>query len=275
MSYTPRKRLRDARCRAHVLFKVGDGGPTGYCLDWLIVILIIANTVAVMLETVDPIYEAYGQAFYGFEVFSVVIFTGEYMGRFWAATEHPDYNHWLWGRLRYAFSFYMLIDLIAILPFYLALGDTRMLRALRLVRFLRLLKLARFSASLQLMKRAILIKREEFVITGLVGTVLLLLSSSIMYFVERTAQPEAFSSIPAALWWGVITLTTVGYGDVHPVTPLGQVVGAFVAVIGIGLFALPASILAAGLVEAARGETARCPHCGEEFSEEILDDIEE
>jgi len=93
-----------------------------------------------------------------------------------------------------------------------------------------------------------------------------------MYFVERSAQPEAFSSIPASMWWGVVTLTTVGYGDVTPVTPLGRLIGAVVAVIGIGLFALPASILASGFIEAAQGDTAECPHCGNVLLQDDLED---
>ena len=111
-------------------------------------------------------------------------------------------------------------------------------------------------------------KREELLITSFVGVVLLLVASSVMYFVEKSAQPDVFSSIPASLWWGAITLTTVGYGDVHPVTPLGQVIGAGVAVLGIGLFALPASILASGFIEAARGKTTACPHCSRELLED-------
>lgn len=273
---TERWELRNTRCRTYELFKVDAGGKIGCFVDYAIILLIVANVVAVMLETVDPLYEAYGREFYTFEVISVAVFTIEYVSRLWAATEHPDFNHWLWGRLRYALSPYMLIDLVAILPFYVAMmGDMRMLRALRLLRFLRLIKLTRYSESLQLLKDAVKMKREELVITGFVGLILLLLASSMMYFAERSTQPEAFSSIPAALWWGVITLTTVGYGDVYPVTTLGQLMGATVAVIGVGLFALPASILASGLIEAARGETVSCPHCGEEISEEIVEDATE
>lgn len=168
----------------------------------------------------------------------------------------------------------MLIDLIAILPFYFgAMIDLRYLRALRLVRFLRLFKLARYSESLQLFATAFRLKRDELVITSALGMVLLLVSSSLMYFAERGAQPEEFSSIPAALWWGVITLTTVGYGDVHPETALGRALGAIVSVIGIGLFALPASLLASGFIEAARQRTITCPHCGEEILEENLEEI--
>ena len=189
-----------------------------------------------------------------------------------AATEHPDNSHPVYGRVRYARSPYMLVDPLAIVPFYLAaVIDLRFLRALRLVRFLRLFKLARYSESLKLFVPAVRMKREELVITSAVGVILLLVASSAMYFAERTAQPEAFSSIPTSIWWGVVTLTTVGYGDVTPVTPLGKLLAAAVTVTGIGLFALPASIMAAGFIEAAREKTTRCPHCGGEILEEDLE----
>lgn len=265
---------RQTRHWVHELFEVKGGGRLGWYVDYVIVALIVLNVVAVMLETMDPLYTAYGREFFVFEAISVAIFTVEYVGRLWAATEHPDYRHPLWGRLRYATSPYMLIDLLAIVPFFLgAIVDLRFLRALRLLRFLRLLKLTRYSESLQLFMRALRLKREELILTSIVGTILLLVSSSGMYFAERSAQPEVFSSIPAALWWGVITLTTVGYGDVTPVTPVGKAVGIVVAIIGIGIFALPASILASGFIEAARGQTVQCPHCREEILEENLEAV--
>lgn len=254
---------RYTRRRTYDVFAVGAGGRVGLYVDYLIMALIVANVVAVSLETVDPLYAAYGRAFYGFELLSVTVFAVEYVGRVWAATEHPKYDHPVWGRLRFVTTPYMVIDLLAIVPFFLtAFVDLRFLRAIRLLRFLRLLKLTRYSESLRLFFTAVRLKREQFVITSFVGTILLLTASSLMYFVERSVQPEAFSSIPAAMWWGVVTLTTVGYGDVTPATPLGKLLGAAVAVIGIGIFALPASILASGFIEAAQGETARCPHCG-------------
>ncbi|WP_049891907.1 ion transporter [Natronococcus amylolyticus] len=265
---------RETRSWVHGLFKVGAGGRTGGHIDHLIMGLIVLNVIAVMLETVDSLYASYATKFLWFEAISVAIFSIEYISRLWAATEHPDYQHPIWGRLRYAFSPYMIIDLLAILPFFFgAILDLRFLRALRLLRFLRLFKLARYSESIQLFVRVLQLKREELVITSVVGTIILLMSSSLMYFAERGAQPEEFSSIPASLWWGVITLTTVGYGDVTPVTPIGQVLGAVIAVTGIGLFALPASILASGFIEAARGKIDQCPHCGQEILEEDLEKI--
>jgi voltage-gated potassium channel len=239
-------------------------------------LLIVINVLTVMLETVDSIYAAYAGEFFVFEAISVAVFSTEYLGRLWTATEHPDYSHPVWGRLRFAVSPYMIIDMLAIAPFFVgAIVDLRFLRALRLFRFLRLLKLARYSESLQLFIRAIQMKREQLVITSIVGTILLFVSSSLMYFAERSAQPEEFSSISAALYWGVITLTTVGYGDVTPVTPIGKALGMIVAITGIGVFALPASIMASGFIEAAKEQTTRCPHCKREILEEDLEVVDE
>ena len=265
---------RETRGWIHGLFKVGAGGRTGGYVDYFIMVLIVLNVIAVMLETVDSVYASYASEFFWFEAISVLVFSVEYISRLWAATEHADYQHPVWGRLRYAISPYMVIDLLAIVPFFFgAILDLRFLRALRLLRFLRLFKLARYSDSITLFVQVLRLKREELVITSVVGALILLMSSSLMYFAERGAQPEEFSSIPASLWWGVITLTTVGYGDVTPVTMGGQALGAVIAVTGIGLFALPASILASGFIEAARGKIDRCPHCGEEILEEDLEHI--
>lgn len=271
-----RGHLRDTRHWVHGLFKVGAGGKLGWYVDYFIISLIVVNVLAVMLETVDPLYAAYRWEFLVFEAVSVAIFTGEYLGRIWSATEHTDYQRPIVGRLQYAMSPFMLIDLLAILPFFVgAFIDFRFLRAIRLMRFLRLLKLTRYSKSLRLLITAVRLKREELAITSVIGTILLLISASLMYFAERGAQPEEFSSIPAALWWGVVTLTTVGYGDVTPETTIGRVIGMGVAVVGIGLFALPASILASGFIEAARGRFVRCPHCKKEILEENLEEIKE
>lgn len=264
--------FQESRHWVHNLFKVGAGGRLGWYLDTAIMLLILGNVLAVILETVDPLYVAYGYEFYLFEVVSVAVFSVEYLGRLWAATEHPEYSDPVRGRLRFALSPYMLIDLIAILPFFLGfLVDLRFLRAIRLLRFLRLFKLARYTESITLFATVLRRKKEDLVVASTVGGILLLLASSLMYFVERNAQPEAFSSIPEALWWGVVTLTTVGYGDVHPETAFGKAIGAIVAVIGIGLFALPASILAAGFMEVAtEGPEYACPHCGEWVTEDDL-----
>ncbi len=256
------------------LFTARQGGTVGYYADWFIVLLIAANVVAVALETVDSLYAQYGTFFFYFEVVSVAIFSVEYLSRIWACTARPEYSNPITDRLRFASRPMLVIDLLAILPFFLGAvlpADLRFLRALRLFRFFRLFKMARYSESMTAFNEVLQRKKEDLVISFTATLILLLVASSTMYFVEHPAQPDEFSSIPQSMWWGVITLTTVGYGDVTPVTPLGQVFGGIVAVIGIGLFALPASILASGFIEAARGETGptpdHCPHCGERLTE--------
>jgi voltage-gated potassium channel len=159
-----------------------------------------------------------------------------------------------------------VVDLVSILPSLIPGGtlDLRFIRSLRLARLARTLKLARYSQSLQTLGRVLRAKREELVVTGIAGALLLICASSIMYFAEHDAQPQQFSSIPASMWWGVVTLTTVGYGDIFPVTPLGKILGAFIALLGIGLFALPAGILASGFSdELRRNEPRTCPRCGQ------------
>ena len=261
------------RRRVNALLTVESGERWGRLFDWGIMALIAANVVALVLETVPWLAARYGPLFGYFELFSVAVFSVEYAARVWSCTADPAYSGPVSGRLRFASRPLLIVDLLAILPFYLgtAFGlDLRSLRALRLVRLLRVLKLARYSESLRKIGDVVGRKRDDLVLAFGANGLLLLLASSIMYQLEHDAQPEAFSSIPATLWWGVVTLTTVGYGDVFPVTPLGKLFGAVVAVLGIGLFALPASILASGFVEAAHPEEDRgaddgqnyCPHCG-------------
>jgi len=146
--------------------------------------------------------------------------------------------------------------------------DLRFIRAIRLIRLFRLFKLGRYSVAIKLFGRVLKGKREELFITAFAIFILLTISSSLLYYVEHKAQPEVFSSIPAAMWWGVATLTTVGYGDIYPITSLGKFLGAIISLLGIGLFAMPAGILSAGFIEEIRKkkETAKtCPHCGEKL----------
>jgi len=236
------------------LFEPRLGGRAGRLVDWTILLLIAVNVTAVMLETVDPIFERFAEAFHWLEVVSVIIFTVEYVARIWSAVEAAECSAPVRGRVRFALKFLVLIDLLAILPFYLAaLGiglDLRFLRALRLVRLFRMLKLARYSDAMERFIEVLNERREKLVITFAANLVLLMVASSAMYLVESPAQPDAFPSIPETMWWGVITLTTVGYGDVVPVTALGQLVGAVVAIRGIGMFALPAALIATGFAAA-------------------------
>ncbi len=268
------RRYDQLRKQTNALFSPQDGGAVGHYLDLFIMALIATNVAAVIIETVDSIGTAYAGFFYWFEVFSVAVFTFEYVARVWSAVDNPEYQGPVTGRLTFASRPLLIVDLLAILPFYLAFigfqGDLRFLRALRLIRLFRLFKLARYSTAMQAFGAVLRLKKEKLIVAVFANGILLVIASSAMYYIEHPHQPEAFSSIPTAFWWGVATLTTVGYGDVHPITPLGQFVGAIVAVLGIGLFALPASILASGFIEQAANEEndegpTCCPHCGEKL----------
>ena len=218
-------------------------------VEWPLMVLIIANVAAVALETVEGIGEPYGPALHAFELISVAIFTLEYVARLWVCTEHPQIpgESGLRTRLRFAVTPFALIDLLAILPFYLSLlmpmVDARMLRVFRL---LRLLKLARYSPAMATLGRVIVDERRALGASLLIMLGLIMIAATLIYHVEREAQPEAFSSIPKAMWWALATLTTVGYGDIVPITALGRLIGGLVMVFGLGMFALPIGIIASG-----------------------------
>jgi len=248
-------------------------------------LLIAINVTAVILQTVDSIAASYPRVFQYFELFSVIIFSIEYIARVWSEVEEfwedetkqqqSIIDH-IQARLQIVTRPLLIIDLVAILPFYLSAAgigiDLRFLRALRLIRFLRLFKLARYSESMRAFAYAFEKKKGQLTVAIAANGLLLIIASSLMYFIETEAQPDVFGSIPEAMWWGIVTLTTVGYGAVRPVTPLGRVVGSVVAVLGIGLFALPASIMASGFIEESSYETQTCPDCGHEINWE--DDME-
>jgi voltage-gated potassium channel len=238
--------------------------------DLFIIALIALNILGVVLETVEQVYVLFPAFFRVFEAFSVIVFTVEYFLRVWSSVENPKHPTLIRGRLRFIITPLALIDLCAILPFYVAgLGlDLRFIRAFRLVRLFRVAKLARYSTSLQALGRVIRAKEYELKVTFFVMFLLLVVASCLMYYAEHTAQPEVFTSIPAAMWWGVTTLTTVGYGDAYPVTLMGKVIASVMALLGIGMFALPAGILGGGFMEEmqrGRAVAGKCPRCGGEL----------
>jgi voltage-gated potassium channel len=229
--------------------------------------LIAINLAAVVLQTVQSFDAAYGGLFLAIEYVSIAVFSAEYLARVWSCVEAERYRHPVLGRARYVLSPMALIDLAAIIPFYMPMlipVDLRMLRSLRLLRMIRILKMGRYSKSVQLVYRAVAQTREQLGVVLVVIAILMLLACSAMYFFENEAQPEHFSSIPATFWWGVMTLTTVGYGDVYPVTPAGKTTAAVVAFLGIGLFALPAGIVTSAFVQMLGKDDSpkTCPHCG-------------
>jgi len=231
-------------------------------------LLIMLNIVAVMADTVNYIHLRCAQAFWVFEVISVALFTFEYVLHLWVCTEDERYKHPVWGRLRHTLTPMALVDLASVVPFYLPWliqMDLRVLWSLRLLRVLRVVKLGRYSEPVRIIVDVVKAKREELGVAAFAGVVLLIMGSTVMFYLEREEQPEVFTSIPASMWWGVATLTTVGYGDIYPVTPAGKVLGSLMAFMGIGMFALPAGLFAEGFsheIRRRRQGAQTCPHCG-------------
>ena len=247
---------RTIRRRTFEIVRVATRGDSvSRTFDVFLVALIVLNVLAVCLETVHPFGTRWRQAFGAFEIFSVAVFSIEYLLRVWTAAEDERFSAPIRGRLHFMVTPLALVDLLAILPFYAPIVlrvDLRFLRALRLIRILRLLKLGRYSQAMQTIARVVVAKKEELAVTAFVVLILLLLGSAGLYYAEHDAQPDAIPSIPAAMWWGVVTLSTVGYGDIVPVTQVGKLLGAVVALLGIGMFALPTGILGAAFVEEVR-----------------------
>ncbi len=223
----------------------------GRQFDYAMQIVIFLNVLAFVFETVKPVQQVFGVYFEWFERISVVVFTIEYILRVWCIVESSAYPKTWRGRLKYVKSPMALIDLFAFLPAYLPLlyQDLRIIRAFRLFRLFRLLKLWRYSMSLRTLIKVVVEKRSDLQVILFTIIVLMIVSASLMYMVENETQPDTFSSIPRAMWWSVVTLTTVGYGDMYPQTDLGKLVGAFTALLGVGLIALPSGIISAGFVQ--------------------------
>jgi voltage-gated potassium channel len=243
-------------------------------VDVFLATLISVNVAAFVLETVAPLYASYEAWFRALERASLAVFTIEYVLRVWSSVEDSRYSDPVRGRLKFARTPLALIDLAVIAPFLIpGLGtDLRSARVLRLLRIFWFAKLGRYSSALQTFGRVARAKKAELSVVGILLVVLLVISSTLLYFAESPHQDE-FGSIPAAMWWAITTLTTVGYGDILPVTALGRVLAAFVAVLGVGMFALPTGILGAAFVEeiqtrkelkteAQAGALQVCPHCG-------------
>jgi voltage-gated potassium channel len=230
-------------------------------------LLIVVNVAVVILETVDHIHAAYAKTFLIVDLVSVSIFAVEYLLRLWSVVEDERYRHPLFGRLRWMVTPAAIIDLVAILPILLHIlpvDDLRIVRALRLLRLERLLLLGRHSRSLQTVISAMRRMRRELYASIVVIGLMLLVSSSLMYYVEHEAQPEHFPNIPHALWWGVITLTSVGYGDVYPITPVGKVFGGLIAMLGIFIVAIPSGLICTGFIDEMQNGRL-CPHCGRDI----------
>ncbi|EAR08070.1 ion transporter [Reinekea blandensis] len=239
-------------------------------VDWLLILLISLNVLAIILESVPSFHDRYATPLFWFEAFSVTVFSVEYVLRVWSSVELVGFNDTgaFKARLRYMVTPLALIDLLAIAPFYLSILFAVDLRFLRVIRLLRIFKLTRYSGAMNLLLSVFREEAQAFMAAFFVLLMLLILASSGIYLLEHEVQPDAFGSIPDAMWWAMATLTTVGYGDVVPITPLGKLFGGLITVIGIGMVALPAGILASGFADQVHRRRSQY----EERLEQVLGD---
>lgn len=264
-----------------------EGDRTSLLFDMVIICLIMLSVGELVLASVPGMLDHYFWLFVIVEVVTAVVFSIEYILRMWSCTADERYQKPLSGRIRYALTPLVLIDLISILPYYLTLlipgVNVTFLRTLRVFRFF---KLGRYSRSFRIMIRVLKRNSEALLGTVFIIMVVLIIAASLMYQIEYSAQPEVFSSIPEAMWWGIVTIATIGYGDMVPITPEGKILGFVISLVGIGLFALPAGILASGFSEVIKEEEEKkkrkhpekycknipeyeiCPHCGREIRPE-------
>jgi voltage-gated potassium channel len=228
-------------------------------INKVVVAAILLSVLAAVVGTEPLIVRGRETLFEDLERVFAGLFAIEYGLRLWTVVERPGHHHPVWGRLRWVISPIALIDLAAWAPSLLlpGLAPTYILRVFRLARSLRLAKLGRFSHAWRLVGEAVYARRFELLLTLGAALFALLLSATAMYLAEGQSQPEKFGSIPRALWWATVTLTTIGYGDVYPVTPLGKLLAGLTAVVGIGLIAAPTGILAAAFSEAFQRQRRR------------------
>lgn len=237
-------------------------------VDYFLILLIMTNVAAVIAESVDRLYYPYQAYFTLFESFSIVIFSIEYLLRLWSvAEEKPDNTTWR-QRWKWLKSPSALIDVVAIAPAFLNFFVSIDLRFLRILRLFRILKLTRYFASLRILLVVISKEKGSFQAVIFILIIMIVTAASGIYLVENQAQPEEFESIPKAMWWAVVTLTTVGYGDVTPITTAGKILGALITILGVGLAALPAGILATGL---ANELATRRDELEQQFREYLVD----
>ena len=240
-----------------ILEKGNPNDKASFYSDIFLITLIIFNIIAVLLETVDSIYTKYAFEFLIFERFSTVVFLIEYLLRIWVCVEEKIKSNKIITRLKYASTWPAIIDLLAVLSGLLPMIFEVDLRILRALRMLRLLKFSRYFKVMNLLLGVLKEEKQSFLAAMFLLTVAMLVASTGIYLFEKDAQPDKFGSIPEAMWWSIATLTTIGYGDVTPVTGMGKFFGAIIAIIGIGVVALPSGILASGFTDQLKRRQAR------------------
>ena len=232
-----------------IINKAENGDTASSIFDWMIMSLIALSILTIILDSFQNIHDQFRTVFQVFEVITVIVFTLEYILRIWTADLlYPVAKH---PRLKYCFSFMAIIDLLAILPFYLPffsadLRFLRMMRLFRLFRLLRVFKLGRYVEALHIIVKVIRSSGPQLIMSVVICSFVMLFSAIIMYEVENPVQPEQFPNVISSLWWAICTLTTVGYGDVYPITPVGRFFASVISLVGIGIIAIPTGIIAAG-----------------------------
>jgi voltage-gated potassium channel len=273
--------IYNLRKRIFEIIEKGDKNDSqSRYFDIFIMGLIILSVSSIIVESFDSAVTKYGIYLNRFEIFSIIIFSIEYMLRIFTADFACPSSSKFKSFLLYITSPMAIIDLLAILPMYLPMliaVDLRILRILRLTRLLRVFKLNRYTHSLSILNRVLKKEKDQLIVTIFITSLLLLIASSIMYYLEHDIQPESFPNIISSLWWAIATLTTVGYGDIYPVTALGRMLSGVIAILGIGLVAMPTGIISAGFlseIDKTPDEDKKrigtiehtveikCPHCG-------------
>lgn len=244
--------------------------------DVFIIFLIVVNLFVIFIETFS-IPDNYRNIIYAIEIFSVIVFTIEYLLRIWTAPLLFPEKSPAKARLKYIFSFMAIIDLLAILPFYIPYIipiDLRVLRAFRVIRLFRIFKINRYTHALSMIAQVFKNKASQLISSVLVVALLMMIASVLMYNIEYSEQPEAFSNAFDTMWWAVATLTTVGYGDIYPVTVAGKLLSTVIAFLGIGMVAVPTGIITAGFTELTdknkneeKDEKNYCPYCGHKIDD--------
>ncbi len=241
----------------HAALRHGDRlGGLATWFEHIITAAIIISVLSLVLDTEPALRARYGELFDWIEIITVSLFVIEYGARVWSIVERVRYRHPITGRLRFMFTPLMIIDALAIIPSLLPVLGVEF-RVLRLIRLLRLLKFSRHNETTKMFLRVLRDRTPELLTASIAGFVIMLIASTLMYLVEGEHQPEAFGSIPRSMWWAVVTLTTVGYGDVTPITPMGRMVVAVTAALGIGVIAVPTALLGSGLTEAMAEDRRR------------------
>jgi len=260
-----------------ILEQATDRDKASKICDVFITTLVLCNILSVILESVSSLQAVYGQYFDLFEFWSVMFFTLEYVLRFWATgAKYADHGQKWQGRREYMFGFYGVIDLLAILPFYLQmLFPGADMRALRILRLVRVLKLSHYNSALEDLFNAVKNEARSFIAALYLLTIAIILTSSLMYYAEGDTQPEHFSSIPASMYWAIITLTTVGFGDISPVTWIGQVLATITAFIGVCTVAMLTGIVASSFAtQMARRRVVYESQLREAYKDGVLSDEE-